>query len=492
MVRRLHTGARDDGVDRVHERRDPDGERPRHRRQRWQLPGRDLAAVHGACARGHRARETSRSRRSGPSGSPSPAGSTHCRTTPTPRRRAPTPRRTRRRNRRLLPGRGRTACQGTGSAGPADGRRGAGTRSSSTRCRCPSRVVAVADADGRVVREPALAAVDLPPFPSSAMDGFAVRSADTPGDLPVSFRIAAGAAAARPAPAGAAAGIATGGTVPEGADAVVPVELRRGHGRARRPMPVRRARSARPPARGRRSGRRRRGRRRDAARPHARRRARGRRRVEVVCSVRPRVAVLATGSELRAAGRELAPGQIYESNGAMIAAALSDTGAVVEVLPVVEDDEEAHRAALERGLDADVLVTSGGVSMGPHDLVRRVAAELGVEEIFWGVAVKPGKPLVVRHPRARRSSSVSPGTRCRRSSARSCSSARRFCALPGSGASRSRRTLSGVAAAPLRRNPHRDEFVRARRVETDGRPSARADRRAGVAHDRPRGVSRCA
>ena len=83
----------------------------------------------------------------------------------------------------------------------------------------------------------------------------------------------------------------------------------------------------------------------------------------------------------------------------MIAAALADAGAEVDVLPVVEDDTDAHRTAIARGLDADVLVTSGGVSMGPHDLVRRIAAELGVEEIFWGVAVKPGKPLVLRGSR---------------------------------------------------------------------------------------------
>ena len=77
----------------------------------------------------------------------------------------------------------------------------------------------------------------------------------------------------------------------------------------------------------------------------------------------------------------------------MIAALLAASGAVVEALPVVRDDEGAHRSALEVGLATDVLVTSGGVSMGPHDLVRRIAAELGVEEVFWGVAVKPGKPL---------------------------------------------------------------------------------------------------
>ena len=114
---------------------------------------------------------------------------------------------------------------------------------------------------------------------------------------------------------------------------------------------------------------------------------------EVVCARRPRVAVLATGSELRPPGETLRPGEIYESNRTMISAVLATTGAEIVELPVVRDDEEAHRRALVEGLEADVLVTSGGVSMGPHDLVRRVAAELGVEEVFWGVAVKPGKPL---------------------------------------------------------------------------------------------------
>ena len=76
-----------------------------------------------------------------------------------------------------------------------------------------------------------------------------------------------------------------------------------------------------------------------------------------------------------------------------LAAAFAATGAVVERLAPVNDDPDAHREALRRGLEADVLVTSGGVSVGPHDLVRATARELGVEEIFWGVAMRPGKPL---------------------------------------------------------------------------------------------------
>ncbi len=114
---------------------------------------------------------------------------------------------------------------------------------------------------------------------------------------------------------------------------------------------------------------------------------------QVACARRPRVAVLATGSELVPPGTPLGPGQVYEANALMLAAALAETGAEVERLPSVADDEAAHRAAIERGLEADVLVTSGGVSVGPHDLVRRIEAELGVEEVFWRVAVRPGKPV---------------------------------------------------------------------------------------------------
>jgi molybdopterin molybdotransferase len=327
----------------------------------------------------------------------------------------------------------------------------------------PVESVAVADVDGRVVRESARSTVDLPPFPSSAMDGFAVRSADTPGDLPVSFRVAAGIAPPGPLPAGAAAGIATGGTVPEGADAVVPVELVEDSG-ARVTVPaVEHGRHVRPRGGDVREG--------DVVVTAGTRlgptyvgalAAAGV--AHVVCSVRPRVAVLATGSELRAPGEDLAPGQIYESNGPMIAAALSDTGAVVQVLPVAEDDTEAHRAAIARGLESDVLVTSGGVSMGPHDLVRRVAAELGVEEIFWGVAVKPGKPLAF----GIRSETLVFGLPGNPVSSLVGSLVFVGTALRArQGMERPEPTyLSGVAAASLRRNAHRDEFVRARRVDT--------------------------
>ena len=108
---------------------------------------------------------------------------------------------------------------------------------------------------------------------------------------------------------------------------------------------------------------------------------------------RPRVAVLTTGTELRAPGEALGPGEIYESNGTTLEAQLRASGAHVERLGPVDDTEDAHREAIGRGLEADVLITTGGVSVGPHDLVRRIEGELGVEEVFWRIALRPGKPV---------------------------------------------------------------------------------------------------
>jgi molybdopterin molybdotransferase len=253
--------------------------------------------------------------------------------------------------------------------------------------------VRVADAAGRVAAEDARAFVDLPPFPSSAMDGFAVRSEDTPGRLPVVARIAAGVPAPRSLGPGEAMGIATGGVVPEGADAVIPLEYVADHdNEVEIPERVGVADNVRPRGGDVRIG--------DVVVPRGARvgpaqigalAAAGLESLR--CVRRPKVAVLTTGTELRAPGQPLGPGEVYEANGVLLASTLASAGAVVERLPAVADDEASHRSALEHGLEADVLVSSGGVSVGPHDLVRRVLAELGVEEVFWGVAVKPGKPL---------------------------------------------------------------------------------------------------
>jgi len=259
--------------------------------------------------------------------------------------------------------------------------------------RLPGEPVALGEAAGRVLAEPALARVDLPPFASSAMDGFALRSADTPGRLPIVARIAAGSPAPRALLPGEAMGIATGGVVPEGADAVVPIErVVQQDDKVEIPHSVDQTDNIRPRGGDARAGDvvLEAGSRLGAAQIGALAAAGV---AELVCARRPRVAVLATGSELRTPGETLEPGEIYEANGAMLEAALRAHGAEVERLAPVRDDEDAHREAIARALEADVVVSSGGVSVGPHDLVRRVAAELGVEEVFWRVAVKPGKPI---------------------------------------------------------------------------------------------------
>jgi molybdopterin molybdotransferase len=253
--------------------------------------------------------------------------------------------------------------------------------------------VPLAEAAGRVLGEPATAAVDLPPFPSSAMDGYALRAEDTPGALPVVFRIAAGRPAPGPLEAGEAMGIATGGVVPAGADAVIQHErvVERDNS-IEVAEPVQAGMNVRPVGRDALAG--------GVVAPAGTRlgaaqigalAAAGV--ADVVCTRRPRAAVLTTGTELREPGSKLGPGEVYEANGVMVAAQLETAGATVTRLEPVADDEEEHRRAIERGLEHDVLVTSGGVSVGPHDLVRRVEAELGVEEIFWRVAVRPGKPV---------------------------------------------------------------------------------------------------
>jgi molybdopterin molybdotransferase len=333
--------------------------------------------------------------------------------------------------------------------------------------RLPAERVAVEHAAGRVLAEAAYAAIDLPPFPSSAMDGFAVRTADAPGRLPIVARIAAGRPAGRPLAPGEAMGIATGGVVPEGADAVVPVEAAVVHednlvdvpdgvvpGEHVRPRGGDVRAGAEVVPAGTRLG------------PSQLGALAAAGIAEVSCARRPRAAVLTTGTELRGPGEPLEPGQIYEANGLVIAAQLASAGAEVERLAAVEDTEPAHREAISRGLQADVLVTSGGVSVGPHDLVRRVEAELGVEEVFWRVAVKPGKPtsfgvrkgtLVFGLPGNPVSSLVTFEL-----FVRPAVEALQGACDPGP------RFRSGVLLAAVTRNPHRDELARARRRETEG------------------------
>jgi molybdopterin molybdotransferase len=252
--------------------------------------------------------------------------------------------------------------------------------------------VAVADAAGRVAAAAATAAVDLPPFDSSAMDGYAVRAGDTPGTLDVVGESAAGSPATRELRAGEAIRISTGAVVPAGADAVVPVERTNGANGAVRVESVVPGENVRPRGGDARAGE-----------PVVAAGTRlgpvqvgalaGAGVTSVRCGRRPRVALLATGTELRRPGEPLAPGEIYESNTVMLAAQVRSANGEPAPLGTVADDEASTRSALGRGLEADVLLTSGGVSVGEHDLVRALLGSLGAEEVFWRVAVKPGKPV---------------------------------------------------------------------------------------------------
>jgi molybdopterin molybdotransferase len=327
--------------------------------------------------------------------------------------------------------------------------------------------VALEQAAGRVLAEPARAGIDLPPFPSSAMDGFAVRAADTPGELRIADdSVAAGKPVRRPLEGGEAVAIATGGVVPEGADAVVPVEYV-----VESDNRVQIAGSVEPGA-------------------HVRPRAGDARRgdvvveagrllgpaqlgalaaagvAEVACGLRPRAAVIATGNELRHPGETLEPGQIYDANGLMLAAQLESAGAIVVSVRTVADEHKAHRRALEAALECDLVLSSGGVSVGPHDLVRTVAADLGVEEVFWRVAVKPGKPLWFG-VRGRSLVLALPGNPVSSLVGFELFVRPALLALQGVPEPAPDYAV-GVLSRSVRRNPERDEFIRARRHTGSG------------------------
>jgi molybdopterin molybdotransferase len=259
----------------------------------------------------------------------------------------------------------------------------------------PAETVGLDAAAGRIAAEDARSAVDLPPFDRSAMDGFAVRAADTvvPRALVVCGELAAGEVAQSPLLPGTVMGITTGAALPEGADAVLRVED--AHVDGNRVTP------AGPVAAG------------TAVRYRGEDVARGDvlaaggcqlgvQHVTALASAgvgsvpvhrRPLVHVLATGTELLEIGAPPEPGRIHESNRLTLALLARRAGADVVVHPVVPDDAAATAAALAAALAGDVLAVSGGVSVGPHDHVKPALQELGVEEVFWRVRLKPGKPL---------------------------------------------------------------------------------------------------
>lgn len=251
---------------------------------------------------------------------------------------------------------------------------------------------------GRVLREDIRSDSDLPRFDRAAMDGYAVRASElatVPVVLPVSSELRAGQFPTQPLPLGTVIQIMTGAPVPEGADAVIPIE------KTKRVAPGRIEFSQSP-----------------GSGAHIARRGSEVRagqavlrsglvlspaHIAVLASVgnssvrvgpRPRVAILVTGDELVDVDTTPQGGQIRNANGPAIEQQVRRAGGEPIPLGVATDNPEALARALAPGFEADVLIVSGGVSAGEYDFVEAVLAEFGVEVFFEAVAIKPGKPLV--------------------------------------------------------------------------------------------------
>lgn len=245
----------------------------------------------------------------------------------------------------------------------------------------------------RVLAEPVSAGGDVPPFASSAMDGYAVAPGPAGRRLAVVGESRAGTPSQRPLGDGEAIRISTGAAVPPGAGAVIPQEeVEVEDGVVVLQAEVRTGAHVRPAGEVMHAGARvlEPGNVIGAAELAAAISAGA---AEVTVTRRPQVTVLSTGDELREPGETLRPGEIYNSNGPMLAALAGRSGALSAGRRQLPDDRAATEAGLEEALgSADVVIISGGVSVGPHDHVKPALAALGVAEVFWGVALQPGKP----------------------------------------------------------------------------------------------------
>jgi molybdopterin molybdotransferase len=318
---------------------------------------------------------------------------------------------------------------------------------------------------GRVLAEDVTSAIDVPPFDSSGMDGYAVV-AGPEAELELVGEARAGhpsSVALRP---GAAIRISTGAVVPEGADAVVPVERTEGgDGRVRVPEVDRGANI-------RRAGEDvslgavvlRRG---TILGPAELGVAASVGRASLRCARRPRVVILVTGDELTPPGDPLTPGGIYSSNAFALAAQVERAGAALAGRATVPDTPEGTRAAIADALDAaDVVIVSGGVSVGPHDHVKAALRDLGVTERFWGVLLRPGKPTWF----GTRDGTLAfglPGNPVSAMVTFQLFARPALAALQGASPDAARTTA--VLAHALARNPRREEAVRVRlRYSDDG------------------------
>jgi molybdopterin molybdotransferase len=263
----------------------------------------------------------------------------------------------------------------------------------------PADEVPIDEAAGRVLAFNLKARRTQPPADVSAMDGYAVRAGDI-ANAPVRLKIIGEVAAGRPFNSaigpGQAARIFTGGFVPAGADTVVIQELTKRDGDwVEVQKPAAKGRNVRPQGLDFRAG--------DALFAKGHRLtardlalAAGMNHPLVPVHRQPKVALFATGDELVPPGAEPGPGQIVYSNGFALAALARAEGAAVVDLGVVADDLEETIAAVRRAsdLDADILVTTGGASVGEHDLVQKAFAAEGMALSFWKVAMRPGRPLM--------------------------------------------------------------------------------------------------
>jgi molybdopterin molybdotransferase len=246
----------------------------------------------------------------------------------------------------------------------------------------------------RVLARDLAAASDVPPFPCSAMDGYAVTDGPARRRLIVVGESRAGRPSDRRLTESEAIRISTGAAVPTGATAVIPQENveQRDDGRIETRIAVTLGEHVRGAGEVMRAG------------DVVLRAGTTLRAPEIAAAIaagagaldvgrRPRVQVLCTGDELRAPGQPLRPGDIHNSNGPMLVALATRCGAITDPARQLPDDRAATEAALASALEStDAVIVSGGVSVGPHDHVRPALAALGVRQLFWGVALQPGKP----------------------------------------------------------------------------------------------------
>jgi molybdopterin molybdotransferase len=327
--------------------------------------------------------------------------------------------------------------------------------------------VAIDGALDRVLAEDLTASGDVPPFPSSAMDGYAIEPGPAGRELALIGESRAGAPTERALGAGEAIRISTGAAVPEGAGAVIRQEDtdERG-GSVSVSAAVEPGQNIRPAGEVMRAG--------DtvlaagtklkAAELGAAVTAGA---AELLVSRRPHVQVLCTGDELRDPGEPLGPGEIHNSNAPMLSALAAGAGALTSPPVRLADDAETTEDGLREALGvADVVVVSGGVSVGPHDHVKPALAALGVEEVFWGVALQPGKPtwfgardgtLVFGLPGNPVSAAVTFELFVRPALA----------ALQGAAPEAQGERLAALAEA-VRRNPRREQAIRVRLESRDG------------------------